>query len=111
MLGVLRAAAAWREREAQRVDIPRQRLVRDESLLEIAATAPDSPEALARCRGVTRGFAEGRSGTGLLEAIASAKALADDELPEGSAWPRRPQALARFGIVAEGAAGGEMRGP
>ena len=40
MLGVLRAVAAWREREAQRVNIPRQRLMRDESLLEVAATAP-----------------------------------------------------------------------
>ena len=61
-LAVLRAIAAWREREAQRVNIPRQRLLRDETLLEIAATAPTTPEALARARGVTRGFAEGRSG-------------------------------------------------
>ncbi len=96
MLGVLRAVAAWREREAQRVDIPRQRLVRDESLLEIAATAPDTPEALARCRGVTRGFAEGRSGAGLLAAIAAAQALAEDSLPEaqrGREGPRPSPAL------------------
>ncbi len=64
MLGVLRAAAAWREREAQRVNIPRQRLLRDESLLEVAATAPATAEALARCRGITRGFAEGRAAPG-----------------------------------------------
>ena len=42
-LGMVRALAAWREREAQRVNIPRQRLLRDETLLEIAATAPDTP--------------------------------------------------------------------
>jgi ribonuclease D len=82
MLGVLRAVAAWREREAQRVNIPRQRLLRDESLLEVAATAPTNPEALARCRGITRGFAEGRSGTGLLAAIAAATALPEDALPD-----------------------------
>jgi ribonuclease D len=96
MLGVLRAVAAWREREAQRVDIPRQRLVRDESLLEIAATAPDSPESLARCRGITRGFAEGRSGAGLLAAIATAQALDEDSLPEaqrGRDGPRPSPAL------------------
>ena len=46
-LGMVRALAAWREREAQRVNIPRQRLLRDETLLEIAATAPADPEALA----------------------------------------------------------------
>src|SRR5580692_9180048 len=39
-LGVLRALAAWRELEAQRVNIPRQRLLRDEILLELAASAP-----------------------------------------------------------------------
>ncbi len=81
-LGVLRAVAAWREREAQRVNIPRQRLLRDEALLEIAATVPDTPDALARARGVSRGFADGRTGASLLEAIAEAKALPDDALPE-----------------------------
>ena len=82
MLGVLRAVAAWREREAQRVNIPRQRLLRDESLLEVAATAPTNAEALARCRGITRWFAEGKSGVTLLTAITSATALAEDALPD-----------------------------
>ncbi len=81
MLGILRGIAAWREREAQRVDVPRQRLLKDESLLEIAAAAPATAEALGAMRGVSRGFAEGRSGVGLLEAIAAAQALAEDALP------------------------------
>ncbi len=82
MLGLLRAAAAWREREAQRVNIPRQRLLKDESLLEIAAVAPDSAEALSRIRGITRGFAEGRSGQGLVAALREAAALPDSALPD-----------------------------
>ena len=82
MLGVLRAIAAWREREAQRINIPRQRLVRDESLLEIAATAPRDVDALGRIRGVTRGFAEGQTGQSLLAAIEDARALPEDALPE-----------------------------
>jgi len=81
-LAALRAAAAWREREAQRVNVPRQRLVRDESLLEIAATAPTDAAALARARGVTDGFARGKSGAGLLQALAEARELPDDALPE-----------------------------
>ncbi|MBV8703459.1 MAG: ribonuclease D [Acetobacteraceae bacterium] len=94
-LGTLRALAAWREREAQRANIPRQRLVRDETLTEIAATAPDSPEALARARGITRGFAEGRIGASLLAALAEAKALPEDALPEarGRDAPRPSPAL------------------
>ncbi|HEY8610158.1 MAG TPA: ribonuclease D [Roseomonas sp.] len=81
-LGTLRAIAAWREREAQRVNIPRQRLLRDESLLEVAATAPTDPAALARARGVTEGFARGKSGASLIAAIEAAKALPDSDLPE-----------------------------
>jgi len=96
MLGLLRAAAAWREREAQRVNIPRQRLLKDESLLEIAATAPGSAEALARVRGISRGFAEGRSGTGLVAALQEAAALPEAALPEsprGKDGPRASPAL------------------
>jgi ribonuclease D len=81
MLGVLRACAAWREREAQRVDVPRQRLLKDESLLEIAATAPRDIEALARVRGVSRGFAEGRGGAGLIAAIEIARNEPEANLP------------------------------
>jgi ribonuclease D len=81
-LGLLRAVAAWREREAQRVNIPRQRLLRDEALLEVAATAPDTPDALARGRSISRGFADGRTGASLLAAVAAAKALPDAALPE-----------------------------
>jgi ribonuclease D len=80
-LGMVRALAAWREREAQRVNIPRQRLLRDETLLEIAATAPGSAEGLARARGISRGFAEGRTGASLLTAIAEATSLPEEALP------------------------------
>jgi ribonuclease D len=83
VLGALRAAAAWREREAQRINIPRQRLIRDESLLELAATMPANAEALGRIRGITRGFAEGSSGQGLLAALAEAAALPEEALPDG----------------------------
>jgi ribonuclease D len=81
-LGMLRALAAWRELEAQRVNIPRQRVVRDEVLLELAATAPATVEALARTRGLTRGFVDGAMGEALLAAIEAAKQVPADALPE-----------------------------
>jgi len=81
-LATLRAIAAWREREAQRLDIPRGRVVKDESLLEIAAAAPRSAEALARTRGVSEGFARGKSGAGLIAALAEAAKLPEAEWPE-----------------------------
>jgi ribonuclease D len=95
-LAQVRAIAAWREREAQRVNIPRQRLLKDETVLEIAATAPDSADALSRARGISRGFAEGRTGASLIAAIAAAAALPEDALPEaprGRDGPRASPAL------------------
>ena len=97
MLGILREVAAWREREAQRVDIPRGRLLKDESLLELAATAPTDADGLARVRGIARGFAEGRSGAGALAAIAAARALPEDALP---AAPDREKQRASPALVA-----------
>lgn len=81
-LAALRAACAWREREAQRVNIPRQRLVKDETLLEIAATGPKDAAELARARGISEGFAKGKSGVSLLAALAEARALPEAALPE-----------------------------
>jgi ribonuclease D len=80
-LAIIQALAAWREREAQRINIPRQRLLKDEQIPEIAALAPDSPDALTRARGISSGFATGKSGLSLVAAIAGAKALPDDQLP------------------------------
>jgi ribonuclease D len=81
-LGVLRALSAWRELEAQRVNIPRQRLLRDEILLELAASAPETVETLSRTRGLSRGFVEGAMGGALLGVIAAAKRLPTNALPE-----------------------------
>ncbi|MFL5236737.1 MAG: ribonuclease D [Rhizomicrobium sp.] len=68
-LGVLAAVAAWREIEAQTRDMPRQRIVRDEALLEIAAHPPENAAGLERIRAVPKGFAASRSGKALLEAL------------------------------------------
>lgn len=81
-LGMLKSVAAWREREAQRINIPRQRLVKDETLLEIAATMPETAADLARARGISEGFAKGRSGAGLLAAVQAGKEMPEDALPE-----------------------------
>jgi ribonuclease D len=80
-LGLVRTLAAWREREAQQINIPRQRVLKDEALLEIAATRPETPEQLARTRGLSKGFAEGRIGESLLAAVAEGKALPEEALP------------------------------
>jgi ribonuclease D len=80
-LALIQAITAWREREAQRVNIPRQRLLKDEQIPEIAALAPDNADALTRARGISSGFAQGKSGVTLLAAIAAAKTIPEADLP------------------------------
>lgn len=80
-LAAVKELAEWREIEAQTRDVPRQRVLRDETLLEIAAHAPTTVEALERIRGFTKGQAEGRMGKALLDAVQRAKELPEDALP------------------------------
>lgn len=80
-LAVLRAVAGWREREAQRRDVPRNRVLRDDVLLNIAALAPTEAEVLKRSRGLPNGFADSRHGRDLIEAVREAKALPAAECP------------------------------
>ena len=92
LLAILKEVAAWRERTAQRIDIPRQRLLRDEQLLEIASHAPKSIEELAMTRGLGRGFAEGWQGRELMEAVERARALPESELPVREKQPEQLRA-------------------
>lgn len=81
-LAVLKELAAWREREAQERDIPRQRMLRDENLMEIAAHHPATTEELARTRGLGKGMVEGRMGQAILEAVRRGLALPEDQIPK-----------------------------
>jgi ribonuclease D len=71
-LAVLKAAADWREREAQMRDTPRQRVLKDDALYEIALQRPTTAEELGRLRAVPNGFERSRAGKALIEAIAPA---------------------------------------
>ncbi|MFZ4762350.1 MAG: ribonuclease D [Alphaproteobacteria bacterium] len=51
-IGVLQAVAAWRETEAQQLNIPRQRVLKDDLLQEIALQQPDNSGAVKTMRGL-----------------------------------------------------------
>ena len=82
---ILRELAAWREREAQRLNVPRNRVVRDEALMEIAYHPPANGHDLSRIRGLSTGFGDSRQGKEILEAVARANALPIDQCPTGDA--------------------------
>ena len=67
-LAVLRELAAWRETEAQRLDLPRPRVLRDETLMEIAHHPPSTADDLGRIR-LGRGTIRGRSVDDVLAAV------------------------------------------
>ncbi|PJI43332.1 ribonuclease D [Ferrovibrio sp.] len=92
-LAVLQAAAAWREVEARARDIPRQRIVRDETMMEIAAHPPKSADDLERMRGLSKGFAEGKMGQGLLAAITAKLASPKDTWPVLEREPDLPRGI------------------
>ena len=68
-LGVLIALAAWREREAQDKNVPRQRILKDDALIEIATQMPQTREALNGLRALPRGFGNSRAGEAILQAV------------------------------------------
>jgi ribonuclease D len=81
LLALVRELAAWREVAAQQRNLPRNRLLRDESILEIAAHAPATVAELSRTRGLGKNFAEGRLGGEILAAIQRVLALPESEYP------------------------------
>lgn len=80
-LNLLRAIAGWRERMAQRKDVPRGRLLKDEVILQIAALAPENMEDLAQVRGALKHLSADNAKS-LLAAMNEAR-----QLPRDS-WPR-----------------------
>ena len=80
-LAVLRALAAWRESEAQRRDVPRNRVLREEQLFDIAAHHPSTTEELSHTRGMGRDAARGRIGQAILKALAEGMAVPEADCP------------------------------
>jgi len=80
-LALLMELAAWREREAQSRDVPRQRVLKDDALMDIVQRGPRSAEALGELRSVPNGFERSRAGGEVLAAIERGFALDPKSLP------------------------------
>ena len=81
-LALLRELAAYRESEAQHRDKPRNWVLRDEIMLELAARAPRSRHDLAKVRHMSPSLVAGNTGSTLLEVVARGLALPESEWPE-----------------------------
>jgi len=88
VLGRLKALAGWRETEARTKNIPRGRIVKDDTLGELAAHPPKTQDDLGRVRGLSAGWRTNDIGARLMAAVEAASALEPHELPDRE--PRRP---------------------
>ncbi len=82
MLGRLKALAAWREREAQAKDIAEGRIIKDDTLGDLALSPPRTQADLGRVRGLSPSWASNDIGKRLVDAVQSARPLDTDEMPQ-----------------------------
>lgn len=89
-LAVLIELAAWRERAAQAQDVPRNRILRDEALYDIASQQPTETSQLSHLRSLSEGFARSSRAKEIVEAVKAGLARDIKTVPpirEGSGLP------------------------
>ncbi|RYD51545.1 MAG: ribonuclease D [Sphingomonadales bacterium] len=96
VLGRLKALARWRELEAQGKDLPRGRIVKDETLADLAGNPPKKQSDLGRVRGLSAAWAGNDIGGRMMDALAHAEPMSSEEMP--SRDDRKP-ALGKDGAL------------
>ena len=82
--------AAWRETEAQRRDLPRNRILRDETILDLAGTNPSSTEEFGKIRNFPGG-SNGKLAAPVLKILRDVEAMPDSTLPQAMSEARKPK--------------------
>lgn len=93
-LAVLREVAAWREREARSRNVPRSRVLKDDTIYEIAQQQPKDAEALGRLRTVPKGWERSNGGTAIIEAVNAALSLPRSDMPQPQRFTQPPEGAA-----------------
>ena len=78
---LIKELCAFREREAQNRNVPRNRVIRDDILLDIAARSPKSANDLAKVRNLTTQFSQGKLGESILRVVKAANQISDSDAP------------------------------
>ncbi len=81
-LGIVRELARFRESYAQERNVPRNRVFKDDALVELASTKPQSEQDLNRSRLLLREARKGDIAAGILAAIQAGLAVPNDQLPK-----------------------------
>jgi len=89
-LQLLKYLCEWREKRAQRKDIPRGWVMRDETLADMAAQSPKNVKQLCKIRNMPKDLAEGKIGRELLDVIGEALKTDSAQWPEPVKKKRLP---------------------
>ena len=81
-LAIVRELAAFREAFAQERNIPRNRVYKDDAMVELASNKPKNHEELGRARLLLRDARKGDIADGILKAVAAGVACPNDDLPQ-----------------------------
>lgn len=87
---VLKHLAAWREELARRTDVPRGRVLKDETMIELALVAPKSEEELVRIRNLQAGLPK-KHFPAVLAIISEASKIPQSEWPQVAKHKRQPE--------------------
>jgi ribonuclease D len=91
-LAIARELAAFRERMAQEKNIPRSRILKDDALMELVSTKPQSVADLGKSRLLLREARKGAVAEGLVEAVKRGLATPQSD------WPRLPKGRDRAAL-------------
>lgn len=80
-LGIVKELAAFREEHAQSHDVPRNRVFKDDALVELASAKPKAQQDLDKLRLLQREARKGAIAQGILQAVAAGLACPEDGLP------------------------------
>ena len=80
-LAIVRELAAFRETYAQEKNIPRNRVYKDDALVELASTKPKTASDLGQLRLLLREARKDPIAQGILDAVAKGMACPDDKMP------------------------------
>ena len=81
-LAIVRELAAFRETFAQERNIPRNRVYKDDALVELASNKPKNHEELGRARLLLREARKGDIADGILKSVATGIACKSDDMPK-----------------------------
>ena len=90
-LATVQALAKFREEYAQTRNIPRNRVYKDDALMEVAATRPKAVGDLSKSRLLLREARKGQIAEGIIAAVKAADGIKNDDLPTIAKVKQRPQ--------------------